>query len=398
MPHDELDWPGLLKDLSREVSEADNFRRYLPDQAIADEWLGFPIASQLEIENAEARLGTQFPPSYRSFLQITNSRMWAGPFVAFLWSALSERTPGVTSIRRKWRTWSRSMIRGKLNNRELKVIVAIILLSVLSVVMYGCARRRNSEPSPSVVPVASTTAAKGGSVPPSESRPKAESASIPLTFPLTTAEVNTLNVFDEPVQLVMHVKFTPSDMEQYFASSRDCAAVLFFKDGRYNHKVALWQPPAAPPALSSGAVEAFDNKYVKLGTRHGPFYLGDFTGNGLTQVFLLYESGMGWFFAIYGYSGRQITREFIFTIDNTYVRPIQTLQAGMLKLFPQKDKIESLSGTPKYRYRFRLKYLVYRWNSKTWSYEKAETGSQLVWADPTTRMTYPIPGNSSSER
>lgn len=41
-------------------------------EAIKSTWLGYPKATELQIEKAEKRLGVKLPPSYRQFLKISN--------------------------------------------------------------------------------------------------------------------------------------------------------------------------------------------------------------------------------------------------------------------------------------------------------------------------------------
>lgn len=48
------------------------YRAQLPPEVLESEWLGFPGASEEEIKAAEVRLGLTFPPSYRTFLKVTN--------------------------------------------------------------------------------------------------------------------------------------------------------------------------------------------------------------------------------------------------------------------------------------------------------------------------------------
>lgn len=42
-----------------------------PD-VIASGWLGYPAATDAEIDHLEARIGARLPPSYRQFLQVSN--------------------------------------------------------------------------------------------------------------------------------------------------------------------------------------------------------------------------------------------------------------------------------------------------------------------------------------
>jgi hypothetical protein len=68
-------WATLLNTFSRKlIAGRDNtYHRWeLTPEMIASEWLGNPGASLAQIEEAETRLGTQLPPSYREFLMISN--------------------------------------------------------------------------------------------------------------------------------------------------------------------------------------------------------------------------------------------------------------------------------------------------------------------------------------
>jgi cell wall assembly regulator SMI1 len=81
-------WETLLREFSQkliegeeddETSLADRNFNFLENQhynptpeMISEGWLGFPGATAEAIQAAEARLGLQFPPSYREFLQVSN--------------------------------------------------------------------------------------------------------------------------------------------------------------------------------------------------------------------------------------------------------------------------------------------------------------------------------------
>lgn len=45
---------------------------YLEPEEVESGWLGFPGATETQIQRAEQRLGVTFPPSYREFLSFTN--------------------------------------------------------------------------------------------------------------------------------------------------------------------------------------------------------------------------------------------------------------------------------------------------------------------------------------
>ncbi|MBZ0319596.1 MAG: SMI1/KNR4 family protein [Anaerolineae bacterium] len=59
----------------------------LPSHVIESRWLGYPPATEGEIEATERHLGVWFPPSYRTFLQVSNGFRHVGNFHLRLWSA-----------------------------------------------------------------------------------------------------------------------------------------------------------------------------------------------------------------------------------------------------------------------------------------------------------------------
>ena len=73
----DFDWQPFLKEWSEEmIGVAENLED-LPEEAVEARWLGFPGATEEQIAEAESRLGATFPPSYRSFLKVTNG--WRQP-------------------------------------------------------------------------------------------------------------------------------------------------------------------------------------------------------------------------------------------------------------------------------------------------------------------------------
>ena len=68
-----LNWKSLLKELSHKlIEERDEEDWELTPDMLKSGWLGYPAASEAEIVEAETRLNTRFPPSYRAFLAVTN--------------------------------------------------------------------------------------------------------------------------------------------------------------------------------------------------------------------------------------------------------------------------------------------------------------------------------------
>jgi HEAT repeat protein len=95
----------LLAEISHIQLARDEISAKMPDQKIAEGWLGEPGATEMEIGSAESRLGVKLPPSYRQFLSETNGFDHVGPFIYRLYSAaeidwLRVRTPDMISI---WR-------------------------------------------------------------------------------------------------------------------------------------------------------------------------------------------------------------------------------------------------------------------------------------------------------
>ncbi|MFJ3876254.1 SMI1/KNR4 family protein [Streptomyces sp. NPDC090077] len=75
------DWEPFLRTWSAERETA--MRTEAPEQPPLG-WLGFDPAPPERIAALEARLGVPLPPSYRSFLEVTDGWRWAGEFVELL--------------------------------------------------------------------------------------------------------------------------------------------------------------------------------------------------------------------------------------------------------------------------------------------------------------------------
>ena len=67
-------WQQFLETYSIELIEADEPLIDIPDEARQSRWMGFPPASEIEIAEAEQRIGKPFPPSRAKFLS-RNKRM-----------------------------------------------------------------------------------------------------------------------------------------------------------------------------------------------------------------------------------------------------------------------------------------------------------------------------------
>lgn len=83
---DRAQWEPLLRQWSREVLASDEYAGLLPPEVVASGWLGYPGATEEEIQQAETRLGTQLPPSYREFLKVSNGWRITSPFIDQVWS------------------------------------------------------------------------------------------------------------------------------------------------------------------------------------------------------------------------------------------------------------------------------------------------------------------------
>jgi SMI1 / KNR4 family (SUKH-1) len=72
--NDLFDWTTFLRQYSRDLLERLEDREFeeVPLEARNNQWLGYPAATEEEISLAESRLNVQLPPSYRTFLSITN--------------------------------------------------------------------------------------------------------------------------------------------------------------------------------------------------------------------------------------------------------------------------------------------------------------------------------------
>ncbi|HEU4321531.1 MAG TPA: SMI1/KNR4 family protein [Roseiflexaceae bacterium] len=80
-------WERLMRQWSQDMIEDDDFvSELVPDSVIATQWLGYPKATEAQIAAAEQRLGVQLPPSYRTFLQVTNGWRQIHCYIHRMWS------------------------------------------------------------------------------------------------------------------------------------------------------------------------------------------------------------------------------------------------------------------------------------------------------------------------
>jgi HEAT repeat protein len=75
-----MDWRPFLTGWSAELMTTDLARHACPPPESRD-WLGFESAADSDITDLEVRLGLILPPSYKSFLQITNGWRVTTPFI-----------------------------------------------------------------------------------------------------------------------------------------------------------------------------------------------------------------------------------------------------------------------------------------------------------------------------
>jgi SMI1 / KNR4 family (SUKH-1) len=94
------EWRTFLEEFSRELLAPESIRRGLPEAVIATGWMGFEPASEAQIVTLETRLCVRLPPSYRTFLGVTNGWRATGPFIHRLWS-----TDDVTWFRERSQDW-----------------------------------------------------------------------------------------------------------------------------------------------------------------------------------------------------------------------------------------------------------------------------------------------------
>jgi hypothetical protein len=83
------DWESLLRELSEILISEDDWsgsENSPSPEMITTGWLGNPGATEEQILDAESRLRTQFPASYREFLKVTNGWNFMGSSELQFWS------------------------------------------------------------------------------------------------------------------------------------------------------------------------------------------------------------------------------------------------------------------------------------------------------------------------
>jgi hypothetical protein len=82
-------WHELMTQWSQDIlksSLAQEMAYMITPEARHTGWLGYPGATEAQLLQAEQRLGVEFPPSYRAFLQVSNGWTVLTPFIGTLWS------------------------------------------------------------------------------------------------------------------------------------------------------------------------------------------------------------------------------------------------------------------------------------------------------------------------
>lgn len=80
------DWKPFLDRWSKAILQSENLGYFkLPKAAIQSGWLGYPCAEEAQIVAVETRLGKTLPPSYRTFLKLTNGWRATGNFIGDIW-------------------------------------------------------------------------------------------------------------------------------------------------------------------------------------------------------------------------------------------------------------------------------------------------------------------------
>jgi hypothetical protein len=87
--YDRDGWYDLLKNWSVALLGSNDLQEEPSEEAIVQEWLGLPGASESEIAALEKRLNTKLPPSYRDFLSISNGWGQLNHFIYDLFPAQS---------------------------------------------------------------------------------------------------------------------------------------------------------------------------------------------------------------------------------------------------------------------------------------------------------------------
>ena len=79
-------WTPILSRLNSVLMKSDEWKKRLTPEALSSRWCGLPPALESDILATEKRLGLTLPPSYRSFLSISNGWHPFGNFIERLLS------------------------------------------------------------------------------------------------------------------------------------------------------------------------------------------------------------------------------------------------------------------------------------------------------------------------
>jgi HEAT repeat protein len=93
-------WRPFLEQWSRQWLGVHEYAVEQTDEVIASGWLGYPGATEQEVEQLERRLGRTLPPSYRAFLRVSNGWRRTSPFIEQVWS-----TADVGYFRERHQDW-----------------------------------------------------------------------------------------------------------------------------------------------------------------------------------------------------------------------------------------------------------------------------------------------------
>ncbi|MBT9312971.1 SMI1/KNR4 family protein [Leptothoe kymatousa] len=81
-----FNWLGFLTRWSQDILRSKHIQPQDSQQPQA--WLGYPGATEEQLQAAEARLGQKLPPSYRAFLKVSNGWQETTPFIQDLGSSV----------------------------------------------------------------------------------------------------------------------------------------------------------------------------------------------------------------------------------------------------------------------------------------------------------------------
>lgn len=116
------DWHTLLNSWSRHNLAAGDDRDNLSAEGFDEQalWIGYPGAGEEQIAQAEHRLKTRLPESYRKFLKITNGWSTGGPYVTNILPV--EEIEWVSTRKRAWLEYWKLGMRLGSENGDLSAI------------------------------------------------------------------------------------------------------------------------------------------------------------------------------------------------------------------------------------------------------------------------------------